>query len=286
MCTNQIDGQPMVDARSVYKFVERNIKYWAEIDSIYISGGEATVRPDFFDLLSLIAKSFPLAKISIISNGRRFFYVDFVKKCLFHLSVNFVIPIHGWDSETHDKVTGVQGSFDQTISGLENIFSLRQPGQEVEIRIIIHKINYKNICKIVDLILKKFPAVDKVVFVFIEYEGQAIKNIRSVKLSYKDFYPKFGQLEKYLKKFKEIRFYHFPLCAMPKSFWPYMWRTLAADKVTFLPECAGCKVKKFCLGIHKNYLELFGGDEFKPVKKTTQCKEEKYGCFLHPIASI
>lgn len=290
MCTNPVDGQLIgedrFNAESIHKFIEKKKKYWPEVDSIYITGGEATVRPDFFDLLGRIANSFPLAKISIISNGRRFFYADFVKKCIAYTSVNFIIPIHGWDSEGHDKVTGIRGSFEQTMSGIENIFSLRQLDQEIEIRIIIHKLNYRNINEIVGLILRKFPSVDRVVLVFIEYEGHAIINIKSIKLSYKDFYPKFKQLEKYLNKFKEIRFYHFPLCAMPKKFWPYMWRTMDSNAVTFSSECSKCKVKIFCLGIQKNYLEIFGGNEFRPLKKENQCREEKFKCFLHPIVSV
>ncbi|MFA6285538.1 MAG: radical SAM protein [Parcubacteria group bacterium] len=239
MCTNPIDGLSLeeggcFDSATLHECLDKNKMKWHEVDSVYITGGETTMRPDFFDSLSDIAESFPFAKISILSNGRRFFYTDFAKKCLSYPSVNYIIPIHGWNSKSHDKITGVQGSFDQTISGLENLFSMRQMDQEIEVRIIIHKINYKKINKILDLLLKKFPAVDRLVLVFIEYEGHAIKNLKSVELSYDKFYPQFDLLEKYLKKFKEIRFYHFPLCAMPKKFWPYMWRTFDADEVIFL----------------------------------------------------
>jgi MoaA/NifB/PqqE/SkfB family radical SAM enzyme len=290
MCTNSVDGQSLgggcFDFATLHEHVDRNKVKWHEVDSVYITGGETTMRPDFFDSLSYIAESFPLAKISILSNGRRFFYADFTKKCLSYSSVDFIIPIHGWNNKSHDKITGIPGSFNQTIGGLENLFSMRDPGQLIEIRVIIHKINYKKINKILDLILKKFPAVDKLVLVFIEYEGHAIKNLKSVELNYDKFYPQFEKFEKYLKKFKDMRFYHFPLCVIPKNFWPYMWRTLDADELSFLPKCSKCKVKSFCMGIHKNYLNLFGGDEFNPLKNIIKIKKDKYNYSYHPIASV
>lgn len=290
MCTNPVEGQSpeggCFDFESLHKFVEKKKEQWHEVDTVYISGGETTIRPDFFDSLGYIAESFPFAKISILSNGRRFFYADFARKCLSYPSINFVIPIHGFDCKSHDKITGVRGSFDQTIAGLENLFSMRRPDQQIEIRIIIHKINYKKISEILNLILKRFPAVDRAVLVFVEYEGHAIGDLKLVELSYKKFYPQFKLLEKYIEKFKEIRFYHFPLCVLPKKFWPYMWRTMEEDEVTFLSRCAKCEVKNFCLGIHINYLKLFGKNEFKPIEKGIQCKEDKYNYSSHPIASV
>lgn len=289
MCTNPVDGSVegvYFDIASLRGFVKKNKKNKRWIKKVYITGGETTIRPDFFESLRYIVKSFPYAKISILSNGRRFFYPDFTKKCLAYSSINFIIPIHGWDSESHDKITGIKGSFNQTSKGLENLFAMRHLSQQIEIRIIIHKINYKKIDKILNLIAKKFPATDNVVLVFIEYEGHAISNFKLVELSYAKFFPQFKKLEKYLDKFKEIRFYHFPLCVLPEKFWPYMWRTVEKDEITFLLKCDKCEVKKFCLGIYKKYLDLFGAGEFKIVKKTSNLVENKDNTVFNPIRSV
>lgn len=290
MCTNPVgkreDFVGCFNKASLRSFVEKEKKRQSPVNVVYVSGGEPTIRPDFLDSFGYISRSFPLAQINLLSNGRRFFYADFAKKCLSFPHVNFIIPIHGWDGASHDSVTGMRGSFDQTVGGLKNLLALRRPGQQIEIRVIIHKINYKNLTKIFDFLLKEFPSAERVVAVFLEYEGHAIENFNSVKLSYKYFYPEFKKLKKYLKKFREIRFYHFPLCAMPEEFWPHMWRTLEADEIVFLPKCANCEAKKFCLGIHENYLKLFGESEFKPLKNLKKYKEHKYHNFHHPIVQI
>ena len=297
MCTNpvgeQTDFSGCFSADSLKSFIEKEKKRNHSVNVVYVSGGEPTIRPDFFESLAYISKSFPHARINILSNGRRFFYADFAEKCLSFSNVNFIIPIHGWDSKSHDAITRTKESFAQTTAGLKNLFALRNPGQEIEIRIIIHKLNYKKLNKIFDLIFKEFPLVDRVVAIFLEYEGHAIKNFKSVELSYKEFFPEFKKLKKYLIKFNEIRFYHFPLCVLPREFWPYMWRTLDADEVIFLPQCGKCAVNNFCLGIHKEYLRLFGLREFKPIKTPVYRRGIKKKILLvktndfhHPIIDV
>lgn len=272
MCTNPADFKESAAPFDIKQF-KKQIKQKRlaedreEVETIYLTGGEPTIHPIFFSLIGSLRRIFPVAKFNILSNGRRFFYSDFVKRCIDFGFNDFIIPIHGYNGRTHDFVTGVKGSFEQTLGGIKNILSLRKSNQKIEIRIIITKVNYKNLTKILDFLLKDLFEIDRVVLIFMEYEGEAIKNIKKIKLTYKRFLPEFGEIKKYLNKFKEIRFYHFPLCAMPKEFWPYMWRTLREDEVVFTKKCAICGVKKFCLGIHKNYLDLFGDREFEPIKQ-------------------
>jgi MoaA/NifB/PqqE/SkfB family radical SAM enzyme len=287
MCTNSPDSLAKqyghFDPVSLKKFIRRKKKEGV-IDSVYLTGGEPTLRPDFFHSVGFIRDSLPFAQINIISNGRRFADRKFTVKFLSFGAVNFFIPIHGWDNESHDAVTGVNGSFNQTVGGLKNILERRGYGQQIEIRVVIHKINYKKLGKIFDFIVKEFPSVERVSAVFIEYEGHAIGNFGFARLSYKDFYPEFKQLKKYLNKFEEISFCHFPLCSMPEEFWPYAWRTFREDEVSFPDKCSRCKVKNFCLGVHKGYLELFGQNDFNPVKKRFIIKASRN--YYNPIDSV
>jgi MoaA/NifB/PqqE/SkfB family radical SAM enzyme len=288
MCTNPVAEQSTKDGCfdfiSLKKFIKKEKKRGSVIDAVYITGGEPTIRPDFFESADYILKSLPSAKINLLSNGRRFFYPDFARKCLSFGKIDFIIPIHGWDEKSHDAVTGARGSFNQTVNGLRNLLRLRQPGQQIEIRVIIHGINYKKLSKIFDFLLKEFSSVERVAAIFAEYEGHAVKNLKSVTLGYKEFYPQFKFFEKYLVKFSELRFYHFPLCMMPEKIWPYMWRTIDEDEIIFPKKCAGCSVKGSCLGLHKNYFKLFGDKELKPVGKDVfLVKSDNYH---HPIINV
>jgi len=287
MCTNPDDfkGGKLISLKSIKKYLNReDIRKKKDVRSVYFSGGEPTMQPEFFRITSYLQEKYPLAYINILTNGRRFFYKEFAKACIDLGKVRFVIPIHGFDEKTHDEVTRAKGSFSQTIAGLKNITQMRRIGQEVEIRIIITKLNYDKIGKILDFIHKEIPQADRSVIIFQEYEGQAIKNFENVKISYSDFEQKFKDLEPYLKRGTEIKLYHFPLCVVPYEFWPYLWRTLRADEVTFLSQCKKCKVKEFCLGVHKNYLELLGGKEFSPIQESYSIKTSKN--YHHPIVSI
>jgi len=288
MCTNpddfRNDKDYNFDLIKNYLNKKVNKKNRKNIKEIYLTGGEPTIHPNFFKILDYLKNKFPFARFNILSNGRLFFYPEFVKKCIAIGQVNFIIPIHGHDKKTHDMVTRINGSFIQTIQGVKNIFDLRKTGQEVEIRVIITKLTYEELDKILKFLLKEMPLIDRVILIFMEYEGQAIKNQKQIGIRYKEFKPKFKELNKYINKFKEIRFYHFPLCVIPKEFWPYAWRTLREDEVTFLKKCESCQLKNNCLGIHKNYLKLFKEKEFKPIARNYRFKFDDN--YYHPISSI
>ena len=69
-----------------------------------------------------------------------------------------------------------------------------------------------------------------------------------------------------------------------QSLWKYTWRTLPKYEVTFLPRCKDCLYKKYCLGIHKEYLKKVGGEEFQPIKNKYLIKETNN--FYHPIQDV
>ena len=284
MCTNPSNfrQEKIIDLAAIKKYLDRKIKgREGDVENIYLTGGEPTMQPKFFEIISYLQQRCPAAYINILSNGRRYFYADFAKACLALGKVNFIVPVHGPDSKTHDAVTRIKGSFEQTIRGIENILLLRKPGQALEIRVIATKLTYKKLGKTLDFLLDKFSQIDRIVIIFLEYEGQAIENLDDVRLTYGGFKAEFKKLRPYLKKNKEIRFYHFPLCVVPDDLWPFMWRTLGQDEITYIGKCNSCKVKQFCLGIHKNYLELFGKKEFNSRRESY--KIESTNNYHHPI---
>jgi MoaA/NifB/PqqE/SkfB family radical SAM enzyme len=254
-------------------------------DKIILTGGEPTIHPDFFGILSFIRKKFPEVIIELDTNGRRFYYPSFTKRVLRFERINIYTSLHGFDAKTHDAITRTPGSFLQTVKGIENILKYKKLGlHELELRIIITKLTYQYIEKILKFIKEDFPQVDRIVLIFMEMEGQAGDNFKIVGLTYSQFQKSIPKIAKWIPKFKEFRFYHFPLCTIDYSLWRYTWRTLPAYEVTFLPKCKTCLYKKYCLSIHKDYLKKVGGEEFKPIRKKYIIKEVKY--FHHPIQNV
>jgi len=287
MCTNPFSFQ-LEDSLS---YSSANIKQrWGNIkikkdDVIALTGGEPTIHSDFLNLVTWFRRKYPSHKIAIASNGRMFFYENFTKQLLKINNLLIEIAIHGYDSKTHDTVTRVSRSFEQTIEGLHNILEYKNASQDIEIRIIITKLTYKYLDKIIEFLVQEFPMkeIRDVALIFMEFEGQAKDNINKVGISY-------NQVNKYLtklvnsslfNKLNELRLYHFPLCVLPKSLWPLVWRTLRGEEIIFLPQCQKCIVKKYCLGIHRDYISYMGIKEFKPFNKKIKIKSNK--SFYKPI---
>lgn len=254
-------------------------------DAFSITGGEPTLYHSLPLLIKKIDDFFPGLRITCLSNGRMFSYLDYAKQIM-QLDVNLelVIPVHGHNAKLHDRITMVPGSFKQTIEGIRNVLKLKKRNQFLEIRIVIHRLNYKFLGRIAEFIKKEFPQIERLVYIFFEIEGQAEKNLKRLKLTYTQLMPYINAVYDTVSFFPSVRFYHFPLCALPQKFFPYAWRTLPEFEVSFLESCKKCNLKKWCLGVHKGYLKFIGNLEFKPVVDKITIKES--GNWHHPIQEV
>jgi len=287
MCTNSSNFRNKIDPDFLrLETLIRNIKSFGKIkESITLSGGEPTIHPEFLNLLKWLRKQFPQTKITIATNGRMLCYPEFAKKCFLINNLTFGIAIHGYNAQMHDNITRVKGSFSQTIAGIHNVLKYRNSSHQLEIRIILIRQNYKYLDKILNLIINEFSSVDRMVLLFQEMEGVCGENFKKVGITHKEVKKYLPPLfKKWKKKFKHLRLYHFPLCAIDFNLWKYSWRTLRKDEVTFLPSCNKCLYKKYCLGIHKDYLKLIGGKEFIPIRKRLFI--ETRNDFYHPILEV
>ena len=287
MCTNPERPWPAWDGGYDYDFdsiIERLDKKKSELlggDILYLSGGEPTLHPRFIDILKHINKNFPNLKIMLLTNGRTFCYEKLPRMLSAISNLSIAIPLHGSNARIHDKIAGVPGSFNQTCKGIENILRFKRSDQEIEIRVVISKVNYKKCGEILSFIKKRFPSVDKVAFIFLEIEGRAIDNIKDVGVKFSDFKPVLKEMVPALVAFRKAKLYHFPLCTVPVKLWPYAWRTLPDYEVTFIEACSRCNYKKYCLGIHKLYLKHIGESGISPVREKINVIAGEN--FHHPI---
>ncbi len=269
MCTNPSEGSwPAWDGSFDYgikSLKERVLKLKkeqkikkGEIKSIYLSGGEPTIHPDFIDFFVFLKEQFSTATIKLLTNGRRFLYQDFSKKVLVvNDNIEIIFSICGPNAKIHDGVTRTPGSFIQMVAGLNNVLRYRKVSQRIGLRFVISRVTVDHIHKTLKFITSNFPALDEIAVVFMEIEGHGEKNLKFLKVGYDDVKIK-KELEKSIvlaQKNKNIFLYHFPLCTVPQLFWPFVSRTLPKEETTFLKKCKKCKVRNFCLGIPNYYLE-------------------------------
>lgn len=290
MCTNteSMRKADVFNYDSVINYLEREIQKnkIKNLQTIGLTGGEPTICPDFFRIMNYLEQRFPKANIRILTNGRMLAYDNFRKKCLTFRNIDFIIPLHGYDTKTHDRITQVPGSFLQTVEGVKRLLEEKKTGQKIEIRIIATRLNLKIIPKIIELIKGRFLAIDRLVLIFLEFEGQAELNKDKVGISYRQIQPTLWQIKKYFKLFQDFRLYHFPLCILEPDFWPYCWRTLPEEEITYPPECKKCQLKKYCLGIHKSYLNYVKKPEVRPWKNLKGIEIKETESFYRPIGSL
>ncbi|MFW6025213.1 MAG: radical SAM protein [Candidatus Woesearchaeota archaeon] len=255
-------------------------------EEIILTGGEPTIHPEFMDIIHGLREEFPNNTIAFASNGRRFFYKDFVKELLKVNNLQMHVVMHSANEKVHDGITRTPGSFKQTFNGLKNIFKYKNDSHRVELRVVLLKQNYKEINDIYNLFYKNFPSVFRISTIFPEYEGRAEKNFDSIKITYPEVKPYVEDaIRKWGNKFRNFYFYHFPLCTIDSDYWEHLVRSLPPehDEIEFLDKCDDCVYKKSCLSVYKDYVKHFGKDHFNPITKKINGVIQKEDDYHYPI---
>jgi len=280
--------------------IKKHLKEAKEMgaSSVVFTGGEVTIRPDFLELLKF-AKDLGLG-ISLQTNGRRFCDEKFAKKTLeIAPQMHFEIAIHSNKKENHDKITRVHGSFDQTIKGIKNLISLGT--NRLNFKVVISRLNFKDLPEIIRL-AKNF-GIRQVDIAFPHGMGNALKYWFKIVPRYseiKDFVIEAAKLGKengikvtyeaipfcflegfedtvselhYLKMYIEEKTSLLRQVGDPEMDWQKE-RILIKSKAK---QCKDCKFFNICEGVWKEYIELYGSEEFKPVggKKIQSIEEIK-----------
>lgn len=124
------------------------IKQYNKIQ-LTLTGGEVTMRKDFFEILDFIDSkklSNEITFVDMQTNGRYFSDLDFTKRTLSTVDF-FLIALHGPDSPTHDSITCSKGSFIETTNGIKNIISLGGK-EKIAIQTVINKFNISKLSEI------------------------------------------------------------------------------------------------------------------------------------------
>ena len=251
-------------------------------EGVVLTGGEVTIRKDFFDIVRF-AKKAGYKTIQIQTNGRMFSSLDFCKKAVKSGANEFSPALHGYNEKQHDSLTRAPGSFKQTVKAIKNLKSLNA---FVLTNTVVVKQNYKNLSDIAKLLVKL--NVDQFQFAFVHPIGNAMKNFREV-------VPRISLAAPYIKKGlqigidagKRVMAEAMPYCLMKgykdyisEKFIPeteiafgnnifnedYKKTRIEEGKIKF-KQCRKCKYDKVCEGSWREYPEKYGDKEFFPVNK-------------------
>ncbi len=242
---------------------------------INFTGGEPTIRRDILKLISH-TKSKGISEIRVTTNGRMFSYDKFTEKMVEAGLTGAIFSVHCPDEKLHDSLSGVKGSFEQTIKGLKNLYSY---DKTIDINTVITSKTYRLLPKTMELV-KDY--IRSVCLIFPTIDGHLKEN--------KFLIPRMKDVEKYIHKAIDILrdaskqgwTLNYPVCFMTgyegfssmmelqtKMFWPHTDTNLddkrKVDNIK-VKACENCRYRLVCIGVMKNYIDVMGESEIKAVK--------------------
>lgn len=254
---------------------------------INFTGGEPTIRKDILELLAY-TKSKGIEEIRVTTNGRMFSYPEFTRKVVEAGLTGAIFSIHTNNAKLHDSLTGVKGSFEQKMKGLENLHSY---GKTIDVNTVMTSKTYKSLPGTMDMIKDYLRSV---CLIFPTVDGHLKEN--------RELVPRMSDVEKYvhraidvlIKAGKQGWTLNYPVCFMKgyeayssmmelqtKMFWPHMDTNLdqkrKGDNI-LVEACKDCRYRLVCIGVMKGYVDAMGDKEIKPVKgKLVKSAQEVYG---------
>ncbi|MFW6383499.1 MAG: radical SAM protein [Nanoarchaeota archaeon] len=229
---------------------------------ISITGGEPTIRNDLIELIKKIKETHPLTELRVLTNARRLYYKQYAKDLVSAGVDGFVVPLHAHCSEMHDFIARAKGSFRQTMQGLYNLGNLDRIS--IEMRIVIHGLNYPFIPDTAQLISKHFPFA-KVVMLYYDSIGSAHINREKLMVNISKAAPYVEEACDIFKQPKEI--YHFPLCLLREPYRKFSaGQTVEDIRIVYTKKCNACSMKDECPKLWKTYWHHKGEGELSPLK--------------------
>lgn len=221
----------------------------SDLMHVDITGGEPTLLK--YQLPSLIEKitgQAEEAEVLMLSNGRSFANRKYAERFADFSGKRFKIeiPVHSADLHKHDLIAGHSGSFAQTKAGIHHLL---ENGVEVGIRIVVSRLNYRELDSIIEFIHQEFPSIGYINIMGMEVLGNAWKNREIVWIEMDELKPYLqNALEKSFQCGIEPGLYNFPLCLFNRKYW-YCYKNSISDyKIRYFDECEECMEKQKCGG--------------------------------------
>ncbi len=246
---------------------------------VWFGGGEPSLHPGLIGAMER-ARELGYQRIRIQTNGIRFAYPPFTQRCLEAGANEFSLSIKGADAESHDRITRNPGSFDRLTEGIAN---LEAEGARLEGDILITSPWVPGLTEAVE----RFAGLGLGRFTFwlasrFGMEGQGIEKLLP---RMTDLMPAMESAFRAADRLGvAATTLHTPPCVLKPEYreryvhsgtWrlfvitpgsePFAAEDSPIEGGVYLDTCKDCAVRSDCLGLRRDYLELFGPEEFSPL---------------------
>lgn len=216
---------------------------------IGFTGGEPTLHGDrFLNLIKKTKSYLPNTAIHILSNGRRFSDMAFTRQYaeIGHPDMMVGIPIYSDDPALHDYIVQADNAFDETLRGVLN---LKQLGQKVEIRVVIHQKSVKRLIELAEFLARNLLFVDHVALMGLEMTGFTKANLDVLWIDPHEYRDTLSKAVQILRKSRmNVSVYNHQLCLVNPDVMPAYRKSISDWKNEYAPECDGCLRKGECGG--------------------------------------
>lgn len=261
MCPSSDISRQKGGSTSVNTLIEIAKHIPTDAPHLTITGGEPfMIGPDIFRFFEFLRDKFECTDFLFLTNGRIFAVDSYVQRFVEKAPKNSIvaIPIHGSTAEIHDMITQTNGSFNQTIIGIKKLL---KAGIHVELRIVVSRLNEKDIHNIAKMISDELSGVDYVSIMAMEMTGNARVNQDKVWISYIDAALVAEDAALVLiENGIDVKLYNFPLCTVKKEFWTLCEKSISPDKVRYAETCEICKMKNACGGVFAGTMSMEKGE--------------------------
>jgi pyruvate-formate lyase-activating enzyme len=225
----------------------------ANYPMIVFNGGEPTLRKDLLEILKYTEKC-GAKDIRLLTNAEAFYYPLFAKRVAKIRGLRIITTIYGNNSKIHDSITRNTGSFGHKITGLKNLIKNKA---RIDLRVLIHKMNYMQLENIAKFIIGNFNPDDfeHVIIMNPMLICEAGKNKDSVMEKVSTLASVIRQpVEMLNDKGFDVQLYHFPHCILPYDLRRFSRGLTAGEGSIIFPSfCNSCIKKGECSGIWRSY---------------------------------
>ncbi len=249
---------------------------------ISFTGGEPTIRPDIFELISY-ARERGAKIIKVQTNGIETSDKNFLENLVSSGMNRAYMSVLSHKKSIHEVITQTPGSFEKAIKSIKNFMELGIP---LEMSCVITKKNYSHMKEYISFMHSNFPGIVSYQFLLFCPLARGWKN--------KSMVPTLKEIEEPLKDMLQfckdrgifVATRGIPLCYL-HSFEYVSVETNSIrsvgkkmiisdfkddepkhsfeDSNTKAPQCKFCWLKKICGGTWKKYIELYGTNELYPT---------------------
>jgi molybdenum cofactor biosynthesis enzyme MoaA len=243
-------------------------------EKLIVSGGEPIISKNFFDLL-VFAKEKGIKLLEIQTNARMLCYEKIVKKLKKFEPMTFLISFHFPNSRLYRKYCQADG-FQQTVQGIKNLVKYNC---KFGINTVLMKPNFLYLKTMIKML--RNMGVRNVQYRFIDGKN-VIKDYKKFVPRYKDCQ---SSVEEIIKENKDLNLFlrEIPICVLGKESREHLAPLLNHRRLNFnsgrglmltkdieasqfiFPNCKNCIYKINCQGVRKEYAQIYGNKEFKPI---------------------